>query len=124
MRAAIFEVMVLVAACGQTPSGDSVPSTMERPRLGSEHTLCNRDDDCHLWSADYSAAGCCPAACDGEVENAVAINRDALSMLDRHCYEKVVPRCDRSDAKIDCGKQPRVAVCVDGTCRVRERAAP
>jgi hypothetical protein len=122
----ILGVLMSVAACGQAPSAEagSSSSTMERPRLGHEHKRCDRDDECHLWSADYSAAGCCPAACDGEDDDPVAVNLDALYMLDQHCYGKVVPRCDHSDAKISCGEQPRVAACVDGTCRVRERGKP
>jgi hypothetical protein len=127
MRAVVLGLVASLVACDKAPPTESGAPTasaaFERPAIGPEHTRCDTDDDCHLWSAEYSVAGCCPAACDGREQDPIAINREALSMLDRHCYDEVVRECDHGEAKIDCGPQPRVAACVEGTCSVRERGA-
>jgi len=123
MRTWALAVTILLgceSASGLLPS----ISPVDPPEIGREQTRCDVDEDCALWSASYKYEGCCPAQCVGKSRDAIAVNKATYYTVSGACYQHVVPRCDRRDAKYSCGEQPRSAVCVAGTCRVHERGSP
>lgn len=114
-----LSTVVVLVAC--TSSEPAPPVSMSQPTIEVRHTVCQTDDDCTLWHAEYSAEGCCPTACDGNSPDAIPVNLEAYRMLDQHCYTKVVPRCDHSEMKFSCEGQPREGRCSAGRCAVHEQ---